>query len=362
MQTLQEASVDAIVTDPPYHLTNDGGGPHNKKPNAYSRAQAGAGSGGFMGQKWDGGDVAFRVETWSAALRVLKPGGYLLAFSGTRTYHRMACAIEDAGFEIRDQIGWAYGSGFPKSHNGPWGGTALKPAWEPICMARKPLQGTVDANWRKYGTGALNIDVCRIPFTGDADESESKTKNRHADFDSGPRENNVYGADKRARGENGNYDPPGRWPANVIHDGSDDVLAAFPESSSGHWPTDRGAGGISTSGHAGQGGLIGRQASTGSAARFFYCAKADRADRNEGGVDNTHPTVKPTDLMRHLCRLVTPVGGTVLDPFAGSGSTIKAAELEGFSAIGIEMQAEYIEIARRRVGGDAPLFASVEVA
>jgi DNA modification methylase len=288
MRTLPENSVDAIVTDPPYHLTNGGGGPHGKsRETPFARARAGATSTGFMGMTWDGGDVAFQAETWAEALRVLKPGGHLLAFGGTRTYHRLVCAIEDAGFVVRDMAAWLYGAGFPKATDkakipAAWRGwnTALKPAIEPISLARKPMIGTLAENLQRWGTG-------------------------------------------------------------------------------------------------------------GSAARFFWSPKASRADRNEGlqgmpevmpptAVDrpgqaergtgrgsrsgpraNHHPTVKPTDLMRYLCRLVTPKGGVVLDPFMGSGSTLKAAELEGFSAIGIELDPQYIEIARRRIAADMPLFAEV---
>ncbi len=389
MSTLAENSVDAIVTDPPYELTS-------ARPRGRSEATRGAVMGGFMGMQWDGTGVAFDVRTWTEALRVLKPGGYLLAFSGTRTYHRMVCAIEDAGFEVRDQIGWAFGSGFPKSHNGPWGGTALKPAWEPICVARKPLVGTVEANWREHGTGALNIDACRV-----AGEEMPPNTGRGAMM-------------RRTPDEVREPCPPaqphelGRWPANLIHDGSDEVLAAFPDAPGQLAPVkfdaeERKTGavyGAMKRGHepsadSDNQGAVGfkmkpgaRRLDSGSAARFFYCAKADRADRNagldgmplkpSGMVSNTsgqhmtrrdgkapppaannHPTVKPTDLMRYLCRLVTPAGGVVLDPFMGSGSTLKAAELEGFSAIGIELSPDYIEIARRRIAADAPLFAEV---
>jgi transcriptional regulator with XRE-family HTH domain len=374
LRTIDTNTIDAIVTDPPYGLS-------------------------FMGKRWDY-DVP-SVEVWYECLRVLKPGGHLLAFAGTRTQHRMAVRIEDAGFEIRDMIAWVYGSGFPKSLDvskaidkhggasvawfGPWfrkwrtehgitqkqvaalfpsktggltgcvanwelgfnlptpdqfnlirdtfglpfdsieaaerevvaqqrgtvlavapgqdndrssttlditapatpaaqqwagWGTALKPALEPITVARKPLTGTVAANVLEHGTGALNVDGCRV---GDAS---------------------------------------GRWPANLIHDGSEEPAALL-----------------------------------GDAARFFYCAKASRSDRGEG---NNHPTVKPTDLMRYLCRLVTPPGGTVLDPFTGSGSTGKAAALEGFHFLGIEREAEYLDIARARIRAvvdAAPLFA-----
>jgi hypothetical protein len=529
--SLDEASVDAIVTDPPYEL-------------------------GFMGKGWDKSGVANDPAVWREALRVLKPGGHLLAFSGTRTYHRMTAAIEDAGFEVRDQIGWCFASGFPKSHNldnergrticgcddhmhglrqapddagrvgeegqdaelqppmqrqaarrgvgearaqrcdgtqdlyaiaggeepgmegrrdaqaparklrpgavrqgagmgqadgsegrlrdgapaddgsvvrlpadadgggashrprsaaqragesgtvagqpqpqagGAWPvcggcglpilprglGTALKPAWEPICVARKPLDGTVAANVLKHGTGALNIDGCRVGIS--SGEREVIDSRSGADRDS----REIYGAGlTRAVGETFKSHDLGRWPANVIHDGSVEVMTAFPVVTSGVKVGGQYAraigvheGGQRSDGTASYG-------DTGSAARFFYCAKADRADRNEGldGMPETrrsdadgmlmsdprmdkpqqrrasanhHPTVKPTDLMRYLCRLVTPKGGTVLDPFMGSGSTLKAAELEGFSAIGIELSAEYIEIAKRRIAADAPLFAEV---
>lgn len=282
LRSMADNSVDSIVTDPPYGLS-------------------------FMGRKWDY-DVP-SVEIWAECLRVLKPGGHLLAFAGTRTQHRMAVRIEDAGFEIRDMIAWVYGSGFPKSHNGEWGGTALKPAMEPITVARKPLAGTVEANWREHRTGALNIDGCRV-------------------------------------GSNA-----GRWPANMIHDGSPEVVALFPDSKgqqgaiTGREPSSKTSKTF--------GAFAGRAASeprgdTGSAARFFYAAKASRNYRGEG---NAHVTVKPTDLMRYLCRLITPPGGVVLDPFMGSGSTGKAAMLEGFRFVGIEREAEYVEIARARIGG-----------
>ena len=258
----------------------------------------------------------------------------------------MAVAIEDAGFEIRDQIGWLYGSGFPKSHNGAWGGTALKPAWEPVCMARKPLQGTVEANWRKHGTGALNIDGCRVLVEG---EDRAPITGRGAiparQCVDTPREPAPVAQPHEL----------GRWPANVIHDGSSEVVAAFPQAQGqqGRARTDGAEQGNNTFGalrHVTK--APEPRADTGSAARFFYCAKADRADRNEGGANNVHPTVKPTELMRYLCRLVTPPGGVVLDPFMGSGSTLKAAELEGFSGIGIELSADYIAIAKRRIAGD----------
>lgn len=362
LRTLPEASVDSIVTDPPYHLTagkKGGSGPASVNlESPYGRARV---TTGFMGMTWDGGDVAMRPETWAECLRVLKPGGHLLAFSGTRTYHRMVCAIEDAGFEIRDQIGWAYGSGFPKSRNldGEWQGwgTALKPAWEPICVARKPLSGTVAENVLTHGTGALNIDGCRIEVLDTAYARNCSGDRGHA----GTRGVEAEGATNLHAG--GGSAAAGRWPANLIHDGSEEVLQVFPGA-----PGQQGA--VRPDSGTGQktNGIFGKFATnsdatprgdSGSAARFFYCAKADAADRGEG---NTHPTVKPGDLMRYLCRLVTPPGGTVLDPFAGSGSTLLAADREGFNAIGIELNPAYADMARRRIHGDSPLFAAVETA
>ena len=308
MAQMEACSVDSIVTDPPYEL-------------------------GFMGKSWDASGVAFRVDVWREALRVLKPGGHLLAFSGSRTYHRMAVAIEDAGFEIRDQIMWVYGSGFPKSLNldGDWSGwgTALKPAHEPIVVARKPLIGTVAQNVLAHGTGALNIDGCRVGTEVETWPA-SRSYGRATEISFTSSGDNLYRSQKTGPA------PPGRWPANLIHDGSEEVVGMFPG--------DEGA----------------------SAARFFYGAKASKRDRDEGLRDggigalrdggrpseprrNIHPTVKPTDLMRYLCRLVTPPGGLVLDPFTGSGSTGRGAVLEGFRFIGIELSPEYAAIARARI-------------
>jgi site-specific DNA-methyltransferase (adenine-specific) len=402
MRTMPDNSVDAIVTDPPYGLS-------------------------FMGKKWDY-DVP-SVEVWEECLRVLKPGGHLLAFAGTRTQHRMAVRIEDAGFEIRDMIAWVYGSGFPKSldvskaidkaagtehlrqficenpANRPgnsgsgvhgetattgngwrkptrpdktapatpaaqkwqgWG-TALKPALEPITMARKPLSGTVAENVLEHGTGALNVDGCRVegppsglkPYTRAVEQRESQAANHRS----------VTFTDHTA----------GRWPANLIHDGSDEVVGLFPQTgvSNGR----RVAKPLNGFAMKAQPDVDTGYGDSGSAARFFYCAKASKADRDEGcegfevkrtgGMSatddgsmltgsgnerttaraNVHPTVKPTDLMRYLCRLVTPPGGTILDPFMGSGSTGKAAKLEGFNFIGIEREAEYVAIAQARIDG-----------
>jgi site-specific DNA-methyltransferase (adenine-specific) len=401
MKEMPDNSVDSIVTDPPYEL-------------------------GFMGKSWDSTGIAFNIEVWQEALRVLKPGGHLLAFSGSRTYHRMAVAIEDAGFEIRDQIMWIYGSGFPKSLDvskaidksagapvkigkafkvaGEYGGrnlrdcdpqgiqreemrhqaitdsakqwqgwgTALKPAHEPIVVARKPLIGTVAANVLTFGTGGLNIDGSRVegevPSVPMAEWTRSGTT----------------GATDQRNGEMSQPNSLGRWPANVIHDGSDEVVALFPSNVKGQVGMKKDVGDfrfITGDTETVQKFNYGTTDS-GSAARFFYCAKTSKRDRNEGldGFEvkgkvfngqssspagnaegsvedkfstspsaNHHPTVKPTDLMRYLVKLVTPPKGIVLDPFMGSGSTGKGAVLEGFDFIGIEMSAEYLEIAKARI-------------
>ncbi len=351
----QGVQVDAIVTDPPYHFgsivrrfSKSGGGDRAaRRVGAFSRHAK-----GFMGKVWDGGDIAMRPEVWSAAIDLLKPGGHLVAFGGTRTHHRVWCAIEDAGFEIRDTIMWCYGSGFPKSHDAGNGwGTALKPAWEPICLARKSLVGTVSANVQQHGTGAININACRVGSDvvgwggargGSDDETQSKGRNyRLSEGEPRPVE--------------------GRWPANVVHDGSEEVIACFPEQSGGGTPARRNS--PKTAGIYGEfangmevmpGGIGG---SSGNAARFFFSAKADADDR----CDSKHPTVKPVSLMRWLARLVTPSGGTVLDPFAGSGTTGVACIREGFNTILIEREDEYVRDIRHRIdklsGLDAPLFA-----
>ena len=320
LRELPDCSVDSCVTDPPYGLS-------------------------FMGKAWDY-DVP-QAAVWREVLRVLKPGGHLLAFAGTRTQHRMAVQIEDAGFEIRDMIAWVYGSGFPKSHNlkGDWKGwgTALKPALEPITVARKPLIGTVAANVLAHGTGGLNVDGCRVGTSKQVPASVSRKA--HA---------NCYMGGWKEKGETlgvGGHDPNlGRWPANLIHDGSEEVVGLFPQTTGGSSgprvaTRERNKGWCNSSPGDGV-AAIDNYGDTGSAARFFYTAKASRDDRSDG---NTHPTVKPTDLMRYLCRLVTPPGGVVLDPFMGSGSTGKAAMLEGFEFIGIEREVQYHAIAERRI-------------
>lgn len=406
-------SVQAIITDPPYHLTSivKRFGAENAAPakigetGAYARA-----SRGFMGKQWDGGDIAFRSGTWRLCWELLPPGGHLLAFSGTRTYHRMATAIEEAGFEIRDMVAWLYGAGFPKSLNvskaldkmagaerevigtekvrdirnghgrgigdginaterdGPvymqreltapatdaarewegWG-TALKPALEPICLARKPLIGTVAGNVLAHGTGALNIDGCRV-----AAPEGAVVKMAHRDTGA------ARGYDGGLKG--GSRTEPqtsGRWPANVCHDGSEEVVRAFPDQTSGGTPLSRPRDKTrhTYGAFAGQENPDGIGSTSGNAARFFYSAKADADDR----LGSKHPTVKPVDLMRWLVRLITPPGGTVLDPFAGSGTTGMACLAEGIDCILIEREAEYVADIHRRIshvrGDDTPLFS-----
>lgn len=327
--------VHSVVTDPPYHLTT------GKKSGA-----------GFMGKAWDGGNIAMRPETWRLVFDVLFPGGWLLAFGGTRTWHRQAMAIEDAGFEIRDTIAWMYGSGFPKSHNLPGGlGTALKPAFEPIVMARKPFKGTVAENVAENGCGALNIKASRVAI----DESERST----IDSRSGAGfSNNVFGGSiGRSEGLFVSHEM-GRWPANIMHDGSDEVVATFPDApgqQGGLNETGRARPSKNIFGDMGPPRPHPARKDSGSAARFFYSAKADASDR----VGSKHPTVKPTDLMRYLVQLVTPPGGTVLDPFAGTGSTGLAADQLGFNAILVEQEATYVADAQRKVTSDCPMFASV---
>jgi site-specific DNA-methyltransferase (adenine-specific) len=402
LKTLADASIDAVVCDPPYALVSigkrfgkAGSAPaqSNGASGVYARASA-----GFMGQQWDVGETAFAVEFWTEVYRVLKPGAHVVAFSGTRTYHRLACAIEDAGFEIRDQAAWCYGSGFPKSHDvskaidkhlgyerakvrraapknppnlvggigkgdsRPWvekareagfheaasqeaasqeaaswsgWGTALKPAWEPICVARKPLEGTIAGNVLAHGTGALNIDATRI---GEAMRSRS-TGSKISDNGSMAGGNYSREIVGEARG---------RWPANILTDGSPEVLAAFPVEAKGGGAISGAEPSAVTNGIYGE--FNGRVASaarkdSGSAARFFYSAKADAEDR----LGSKHPTVKPVDLMQWLCRLVTPPGGLILDPFAGSGSTGLAAMNEGFDCILIEREERFVADINRRL-------------
>lgn len=354
LPTIEDESIDAVITDPPYNL-------------------------GFMGKGWDKDTVAFYPEFWEEVMRTMKPGAHLLAFGHSRMFHRLACAIEDAGFEIRDTIMWLYGSGFPKSldvskaidksagaertvldsyersgrSNGILGdhttiirditapatveaaqwqgwGTALKPAFEPIIVARKPLgEKTVVANVLAYGTGAINIDACRI-----GDEARLKPSAQH---------NEIYGQFKGSETEG--RVTLGRHPANVIHDGSEEVEAAFAayggsnSTKSNKSPQDYKPNyGNAVFGRGMDGGYHPGFNDSGTASRFFYSAKATDEDRE----NSKHPTVKPYALMQWLCKLVTPPGGTILDCFAGTGSTLVAARALRFNAIGIEKEHEYI--------------------
>ena len=376
LRKLPAESVQCCVTDPPYGLS-------------------------FMGKEWDRGTPG--APYWAEVLRVCKPGAHLLAFGGTRTFHRLACAIEDAGWEIRDTMMWVYGSGFPKSldvskaidkaagveaatsyipqatnkvfgdgkgkaagvdrtpgaklSSAPvtdsareWSGwgTALKPAWEPIILARKPLDGTVAQNVQKHGCGALNIDGCRVAVDVEADASQLRTMNR------GQRTEDTHGQEW-GLSKNGSdvpqvVKPEGRWPANVIHDGSPEVLAVFPETPGALMPvkgTEPSSAAVGTrcfNAMARTANSEPRDSSPSSAARFFYCAKAD-SDERAGG---NHPTVKPLALMKYLIQLVSRPGDTVLDPFGGSGTTGEAAQELGRNAILIELNPAYCELIRRR--------------
>lgn len=369
---------DACVTDPPYHLTSivKRFGGKNAIPakvgqtGAFARASA-----GFMGQQWDGGDVAFRPETWRAIYDQMKPGAYLVAFSGTRTYHRMAVAIDDAGFEVRDQLAWVYGSGFPKSHDvskaidralgaerevigtpeaAQWEGwgTALKPAWEPICLARKPLAGTVAASVLAHGTGALNIDACRIPSSDTiAPVSGEGTLCGVKEGYDRPWKHDPKALAARQDRANAAVDKAnkiGRYPANLLHDGSDEVLEAFPETPGQQrsvGPANGPKDSVNVFGDYGPRTQSNPRGDEGSAARFFYSAKAGPLDR----MSSEHPTVKPVDLMRWVCRLVTPPGGLILDPFAGSGTTGIAAMAEGFNAELIDLEPKHVADIERKL-------------
>jgi site-specific DNA-methyltransferase (adenine-specific) len=368
---LPAESIHAVVTDPPYGL-------------------------GFMGKGWDHGVPGGHF--WREVIRVCKPGAHLLAFGGTRTFHRLAVAIEDAGWEIRDTIMWVYGSGFPKSldvskaidkaagaerekvpatgslHNNArlnddgwskigadspmmdstapateaaqqWNGwgTALKPAWEPIIVARKPIDGTVANNVLTHGCGGINVDGCRV-VTEDVTGWNGYFSNGFGGYAGGSPRPIV-----------------GRWPANLVHDGSEEVVGLFPETKSGDLT---GQPRTENKIYGSAANTLGQQrfhtGDSGSAARFFYCAKASKSDRGE---DNRHPTVKPTALMRWLCRLVTPPDGIVLDPFMGSGSTGKAALRENFRFVGIELEEESLDTAVARIEAEFdrhPLFDTIE--
>lgn len=416
IQSLADNSLDSCVTDPPYALVSivkrfGGANAAPAKGNdAYMRASA-----GFMGKSWDTGEVAMASEFWAEVYRVLKPGAFVAAFGASRGYHRMACAIEDAGFEIRDSLMWIYGTGFPKSHDvskgidreagaqrvvtregavkrdgygddwdtGPstdrprkdlpatpeaaewegWG-TALKPAFEPIVLARKPLsEGTVAANVLRWRTGALNIDQCRIHTEGS--EARTYTSKRLQ-----PGATVIKTGENMGRQEIAfeGQTKAGRWPANVVTDGSDEVVGMFPQSNG--QLADARVDGAPKSGnvygkmkhrngeasaerrYTDEGGTNfamkpgARRGDSGSAARFFYSAKASKADRN----GSKHPTVKPISLMEWLATLITPPGGTILDPFAGSGTTGIAATNKGFQVILCERESEYVADIKNRFG------------
>jgi len=365
LKTLADCSVDSVVTDPPYEL-------------------------GFMGKKWDSTGIAYDVTVWAECLRVLKPGGHVLAFGGSRTFHRMAVAIEDAGFEIRDSIAWISSKTFPKSLNvrkaidktgvdgSAWEGwgTGLKQVVEPIVMGRKPLVGTVAANVLEHGVGGLNIDASRV--AADMSEFVSATGKPR----SGMGHAHGFAMGDGYGGENAN--PPnalGRWPANVILDEYSAGLLDEQSGVSKVGGAGRSKDGAGGSFGGGQNSELNHYGDSGGASRFFYCAKASKRDRNEGLGDlpdnvvgsffgnfevpgnkigahpeipnqpgkNTHPTVKPTTLMRYLIKLVTPPGGTVLDPFTGSGSTGKAALLDGYKFVGAELTEEYLPIIEGRL-------------
>lgn len=430
----------AVVTDAPYHLTSI----VERWGRAKTPAQAGAdgyfqrATRGFMGAEWDGGDIAFQAETWRLCWDLLPPGGHLVAFGGSRTFHRMAVAIEDAGFELRDTLLWLYGQGKPASHDasklidralgaerevlaegkpvkrmipghdqnttGSWikdngrtytptvsaagsaeaaewegWGTALKPAFEPIILARKPIAGTIAANLLRYRTGAINIDGCRVPTGAGDDYAGNCSGDRgHA----GTRDAGAIGA-TNFRSGGGEANALGRWPANILHDGSGMLLRAFAwfgENKGARAPvhqrnSDKRRGVYGTfRGNRDEAGSSFDGGPEGSAARFYYCAKATSADRvvqctacgwrfmgeaacpcevepGRKAPVRSHPTVKPLELMRWLVRLVTPPRGRILDPFAGSGTTLQAATMEGFDAVGVEIDPVHVGDIRRRLDG-----------
>ncbi len=426
--------VDSIVTDPPYGLVSTvkrfgkvGSAPAKSDgaTGVYKRASV-----GFMGQEWDGTGIEQDPEFWKLCYAVLKPGGHLLAFGGTRTFDLIAHAIRAAGFDLRDTVMWLYGTGFPKSHNVgraieaqmktggsgpksmrqtamgedyrphalagtpgfgdgptstngtfslgaagaadgkperaevshpeaiPWEGwgTALKPAWEPVMVFRKPLEGTVAQNVQAHGTGAMNIDGCRVPL------ADGETPYSYPNGPGGSEPNHMQRGQRKGDGQEpkeGN--DKGRWPANLVHDGSSEVTSAFPVAPGQQGASSTKAGRKTETVFGAwdrEGEAMEPRGDVGTAARFFYSAKATKNDRMTCwrglpiDVENRHPTVKPTELMRWLCRLVTPPGGLVLDPFAGSGSTGKAARMEGFRFIGVEADPVFASVAAARSGSD----------
>lgn len=399
-------SIDAIVCDPPYEL-------------------------GFMNKSWDSTGIAFKKETWQNCFEVLKPGGYLLAFGGSRTYHRIACAIEDAGFEIRDCVMYLYGTGFPKSCNiglaidkkngvesevvgvgksgcnsrayqsekpttagnydikksqNEWQGwgTCLKPAYEPIIVARKPFKGSVVDNIIKYRVGGINIDECRVKFENTQNPATNPLFRKQGGYKLPEKGQLSNGAIPFSSSKN-DVNELGRFPANIITDGSEEVAKGMPNTTSTpRTPTTGGTGGIGKVTNFQRGSETSNFNDSGSAMRYFYSAKASKKDRDEGldafeerkttdgciranvetarkfGANsalrkNIHPTCKPTELMQYLVRLVSPKGATILDPFMGSGSTGKAVMFENrerdanYKFIGIELTDEYLPIAQARI-------------
>lgn len=419
--TLATDSIDACVTDPPYGIGFMGKewdtfkpGEESKRispnraiesdnPNLRGRARSPASSPSSVAYDYSANGLrAFQAwtERWARQVfRVLKPGGYLLVCGAPRAYHRMACGVEDAGFEIRDCLAWLYGQGFPKSLDvGEGLGTALKPAHEPIVLARKPFKGSVKANVEQHGTGALNIDACRIVFASDADKAAAFPGGKVTSHGSGSLAGPGAAQDATRCEFEAERNDLGRWPANVA---LDEYAASTLDQQSGE-----SASGVSTKEHDAYQGesitgfLRGRSSprnqhgDVGGASRFYYVAKPSREERDygceelrhrsagevtdrtdgsaglnnpragagrTGGGRNFHPTVKPVELMRWLVRLVTPPTGVVLDPFTGSGTTGIACRLESREFIGIEREAEYVEIARRRIDATAPLLAVAEV-
>ena len=434
LEVIKPNTIDSVITDPPYGLTSitKRFGKENSAECQYGKDGSFARlSKGFMGKEWDGSGIEYNIDAWQKCYEVLKPGGYLLAFGGSRTFHRIACAIEDAGFEIRDTIMWLYGSGFPKSLNiglaldkknrveskivsktqaqNEWRGwgTALKPSFEPIIVARKPFKGSLVDNVIEYGVGGINIDECRVETTDTWHRKEQET-NTAIEYQ---RKNKGMYAQKSEREMNS----LGRFPANTIltYDETDfdEVCGGFPNSKGASSQNNY------SNGHIYRGQSL-QESNTslngyrewyndnGSASRYFYCAKASKKDRDEGLDDfeekpmtiteskgrtfndrcaicgkkfvgsyetichcenpitdktksaprkNIHPTVKPTDLMQYLIRLVSPNGATILDPFNGSGSTGKAVMYENrerdknYKYIGIELTEEYLPISKARI-------------
>ena len=410
MKRMPDNSIDAIVTDPPYGINfmnkkwDSPGGMVGQMATGKEK-RGGFAYGGSHSRGYKDCDLSqfqeYMTPLFQEMLRIAKPGAHLLAFGGTRTYHRLACAIEDAGWEIRDCVMWIYGQGFPKSMNvglaidkllgqesidtgvassnarpncgksntiyesgtvgksftikkanNEWGGwgTCLKPAYEPVIMARKPLEGTVAKNVLKWGVGGLNIDECRVPYESDDDKASAKPQGKATS-----KVGALAGGVENDRDRTGFEvkETNGRFPANVIHDGSEEVVELFPESNGGAFPAKSN---VPTGKHyEGGWGKVDngtrKEMDSGTAARFFYCAKASKSEK---GKDNIHPTVKPIELMKYLVKLVAPKGSLVLDPFMGSGSTGVAAIEIGRRFIGIEKEPEYFKIAENRLANAKP--------